>query len=174
MGQSGIKIWVLTGDKVETAINIGRSCNLLTAKMRGKNLLVVDIDESLADAEAKVCVGEGGTLLFGLTVFSFRYICMRYMYIQYLYTIYIRYIYRIYKKYIFFCCFFAIVFLFCLFHLSSVVLLPLALSFLCCVCVGVCVLVCVLGCVGCVCVGVCVGGWVGVLVCVLVCVLCVC
>jgi len=27
---SGIKVWVLTGDKVETAINIGFSCKLLT------------------------------------------------------------------------------------------------------------------------------------------------
>ena len=28
--QAGIKIWVLTGDKIETAINIGFSCKLLT------------------------------------------------------------------------------------------------------------------------------------------------
>jgi magnesium-transporting ATPase (P-type) len=27
--QAGIKIWVLTGDKIETAINIGYSCKLL-------------------------------------------------------------------------------------------------------------------------------------------------
>ena len=40
LAQAGIKIWVCTGDKVETAINIGRSCNLLTARMRGPNLLV--------------------------------------------------------------------------------------------------------------------------------------
>lgn len=26
---AGIKIWVLTGDKIETAINIGFSCSLL-------------------------------------------------------------------------------------------------------------------------------------------------
>ena len=43
LAQAGIKIWVLTGDKVETAINIGRSCHLLTPRMRGKNLLVIDI-----------------------------------------------------------------------------------------------------------------------------------
>ncbi len=41
LAQAGIKIWVLTGDKVETAINIGRSCNLLTPEMHGNNLLVV-------------------------------------------------------------------------------------------------------------------------------------
>ncbi|KAI8827071.1 uncharacterized protein EV422DRAFT_490584, partial [Fimicolochytrium jonesii] len=30
---AGIKVWVLTGDKLETAINIGLSCNLLTRDM---------------------------------------------------------------------------------------------------------------------------------------------
>ena len=30
---AGIKVWVLTGDKIETAINIGFSCNLLTQNM---------------------------------------------------------------------------------------------------------------------------------------------
>ncbi|CCD24270.1 aminophospholipid-translocating P4-type ATPase DNF1 NDAI_0C06110 [Naumovozyma dairenensis CBS 421] len=38
LGQAGIKLWVLTGDKVETAINIGFSCNLLNNDME---LLVV-------------------------------------------------------------------------------------------------------------------------------------
>ncbi|KAK8703459.1 hypothetical protein V6N13_047118 [Hibiscus sabdariffa] len=32
--QAGIKVWVLTGDKQETAISIGLSCKLLTADMR--------------------------------------------------------------------------------------------------------------------------------------------
>lgn len=27
--QAGIKLWILTGDKIETAINIGFSCNVL-------------------------------------------------------------------------------------------------------------------------------------------------
>ena len=31
--ESGIKVWVLTGDKVETAINIGYSCRLLVEGM---------------------------------------------------------------------------------------------------------------------------------------------
>lgn len=31
--QAGIKVWVLTGDKMETAINIGYSCQLLTPSM---------------------------------------------------------------------------------------------------------------------------------------------
>ena len=30
---AGIKLWVLTGDKVETAINIGFSCDLLDQEM---------------------------------------------------------------------------------------------------------------------------------------------
>lgn len=29
LAKAGIVLWMLTGDKVETAINIGRSCNLL-------------------------------------------------------------------------------------------------------------------------------------------------
>ena len=28
--KAGIKVWVLTGDKIETAVNIGYSCKLLT------------------------------------------------------------------------------------------------------------------------------------------------
>lgn len=31
--ESGIKVWVLTGDKMETAVNIGFSCNLLSSEM---------------------------------------------------------------------------------------------------------------------------------------------
>lgn len=31
--QAGIKFWVLTGDKIETAINIGFSCNVLDDEM---------------------------------------------------------------------------------------------------------------------------------------------
>lgn len=38
LSQAGIKLWVLTGDKIETAINIGFSCNLLENDMK---LLVV-------------------------------------------------------------------------------------------------------------------------------------
>lgn len=34
LAQAGIKLWVLTGDKVETAINIGFSCNLLGNEMK--------------------------------------------------------------------------------------------------------------------------------------------
>jgi phospholipid-transporting ATPase len=54
LANADIKIWVLTGDKVETAINIGKSCKLLTPKMAGDhNMLVIDIDEQLPDEEAE-------------------------------------------------------------------------------------------------------------------------
>jgi len=33
MKDAGIKVWVLTGDKIETAVNIGVSCGLLDSKM---------------------------------------------------------------------------------------------------------------------------------------------
>ncbi|KAH6697629.1 phospholipid-transporting ATPase [Plectosphaerella plurivora] len=42
LGQAGIKLWVLTGDKVETAINIGFSCNLLNNDME---LIHLKVDE---------------------------------------------------------------------------------------------------------------------------------
>ncbi|GJN67478.1 hypothetical protein PLIIFM63780_004919 [Purpureocillium lilacinum] len=42
LGQAGIKLWVLTGDKVETAINIGFSCNLLNNDME---LVHMKVDE---------------------------------------------------------------------------------------------------------------------------------
>lgn len=45
LGQAGIKLWVLTGDKVETAINIGFSCNLLNNDMELIHLKVSE-DES--------------------------------------------------------------------------------------------------------------------------------
>ncbi|KAJ2714823.1 phospholipid transporting ATPase, partial [Coemansia spiralis] len=40
---AGIKLWVLTGDKTETAINIGYSCNLLNTDMQ---LVVVKADDA--------------------------------------------------------------------------------------------------------------------------------
>ncbi|KAJ5203654.1 uncharacterized protein N7498_004533 [Penicillium cinerascens] len=42
LADAGIKLWVLTGDKVETAINIGFSCNLLNNNME---LIVLNIAE---------------------------------------------------------------------------------------------------------------------------------
>lgn len=42
LGRAGIKLWVLTGDKVETAINIGFSCNLLNNDLE---LIHIKVDE---------------------------------------------------------------------------------------------------------------------------------
>ncbi|ORX91371.1 phospholipid-transporting ATPase [Basidiobolus meristosporus CBS 931.73] len=50
LAQAGIKIWILTGDRQETAINIGYSCKLLTEDMR---LLVFD-QESHVDFEKEL------------------------------------------------------------------------------------------------------------------------
>ncbi|KAL9051738.1 MAG: hypothetical protein Q9162_005840 [Coniocarpon cinnabarinum] len=52
LGTAGIKLWVLTGDKVETAINIGFSCNLLNNDM---DLIMLQIEDgNLATAEAEL------------------------------------------------------------------------------------------------------------------------
>jgi phospholipid-translocating ATPase len=52
LANAGIKLWVLTGDKVETAINIGFSCNLLNNDME---LIVFKFeDEQLSIAEAEL------------------------------------------------------------------------------------------------------------------------
>jgi len=47
LADAGIKLWVLTGDKVETAINIGFSCNLLSNEM---DLIVFKPQEETAEA----------------------------------------------------------------------------------------------------------------------------
>ena len=47
LGDAGIKLWVLTGDKVETAINIGFSCNLLSNDM---DLIVFTIPNGAMEA----------------------------------------------------------------------------------------------------------------------------
>ncbi|PIN21368.1 P-type ATPase [Handroanthus impetiginosus] len=57
--QAGIKVWVLTGDKQETAISIGLSCRLLTADMQ--QIIINGNSENecrklLCDAKAKYCV----------------------------------------------------------------------------------------------------------------------
>lgn len=33
MKEAGIHVWILTGDKLETAVNIGHSCGLLEKNM---------------------------------------------------------------------------------------------------------------------------------------------
>ena len=46
--EANIKIWVLTGDRQETAINIGYSCKLLTDEM---DLIVCNVDSQDATRE---------------------------------------------------------------------------------------------------------------------------
>ncbi|EGR33431.1 phospholipid-translocating p-type flippase family protein, putative, partial [Ichthyophthirius multifiliis] len=60
--QSGIKVWVLTGDKIETAINIGYSCRLLSneqeqIKIDGlqKDQILDSIDQSLERLQQIQC-----------------------------------------------------------------------------------------------------------------------
>ncbi|KAK9480720.1 hypothetical protein V1514DRAFT_275507 [Lipomyces japonicus] len=50
---AGVKLWVLTGDRVETAINIGFSCNILNTDMEIM-VFQVDSDATVADAEKKL------------------------------------------------------------------------------------------------------------------------
>ena len=52
--QAGIKLWVLTGDKIETAINIGYSCRLLD-----DSLLQPIIDGSRSvEINEQICAAE--------------------------------------------------------------------------------------------------------------------
>ena len=45
MKRTGIKVWVLTGDKIETAVNIGHSAGLLDEKMDKMEIQEVEKDE---------------------------------------------------------------------------------------------------------------------------------
>ncbi|XP_042229397.1 phospholipid-transporting ATPase ID-like isoform X3 [Homarus americanus] len=51
LAMAGIKIWVLTGDKQETAINIGYSCQLLTDEM--VNIFIIDA-QSASEVEEQL------------------------------------------------------------------------------------------------------------------------
>jgi phospholipid-translocating ATPase len=62
LGDAGIKLWVLTGDKVETAINIGFSCNLLSNEM---DLIVFNVEEGNRDVASDLLDQHLGD--FGLT-----------------------------------------------------------------------------------------------------------
>lgn len=70
--EAGIKVWVLTGDKLETAINIGLACNLLEAEMERKNNLLRiegdtlssvtrEVDQAYERVRALVAKENGGT-----------------------------------------------------------------------------------------------------------------
>lgn len=82
MRSAGITIWVLTGDKMETAISIGKSCRLLTEEVT--NLVIsgrrVDVmhalhatDNDLMTAAAKAITITGPALAIVLADESMRY-----------------------------------------------------------------------------------------------------
>ncbi|OOF92686.1 hypothetical protein ASPCADRAFT_209940 [Aspergillus carbonarius ITEM 5010] len=54
LAEAGIKLWVLTGDKVETAINIGYSCNLLNNDMEIMILSAPDADMAAKELDSKL------------------------------------------------------------------------------------------------------------------------
>ncbi|KAK3903448.1 hypothetical protein C8A05DRAFT_43319 [Staphylotrichum tortipilum] len=58
LGDAGIKLWVLTGDKVETAINIGFSCNLLNNDMDLIRLQVHEDEAGLVTEEEYLSIAE--------------------------------------------------------------------------------------------------------------------
>jgi phospholipid-translocating ATPase len=58
LGDAGIKLWVLTGDKVETAINIGFSCNLLNNDLDLLRLQVHEEEASTATEEEYIAMAE--------------------------------------------------------------------------------------------------------------------
>ncbi|KAK9685503.1 aminophospholipid translocase [Basidiobolus ranarum] len=83
LAQAGIKIWILTGDRQETAVNIGYSCKLLTEDMRllifeqesrdsfekalNERLAAVkNAKQSTLDSEPLALVINGATLAFAL------------------------------------------------------------------------------------------------------------
>jgi phospholipid-transporting ATPase len=55
--EAGIKVWVLTGDKIETAVNIGYSCRLLNDEMLDLRIVgrsTAEVAEELAQAKAQL------------------------------------------------------------------------------------------------------------------------
>jgi magnesium-transporting ATPase (P-type) len=49
--EAGIRVWVLTGDKQETAVEIGKACNLITNDMKLLDLTSVSKSELLGKLE---------------------------------------------------------------------------------------------------------------------------
>lgn len=77
MKKAGIKVWVLTGDKIETAINIGFSCQLLNDKMelyvidgKSKNDCLNQISESRKNQINSEGLRASGTVVSGESLFK--------------------------------------------------------------------------------------------------------
>jgi len=71
--KAGIKVWVLTGDKIETAINIGFACNLLTKELErliidGKSYEDVETSIKEANQTIDLCKSVKGVEKFALIV----------------------------------------------------------------------------------------------------------
>ncbi|KAJ9515335.1 hypothetical protein QJQ45_006610 [Haematococcus lacustris] len=58
---SGIKVWVLTGDKVETAISIALSCRLFTEEMALVELRERDFDQALTRTQGTAAPRQAGS-----------------------------------------------------------------------------------------------------------------
>lgn len=54
LAQAGLKIWVLTGDKMETAINIGFACSLLRQGMKQICITTMNSDTLIKDGQGAV------------------------------------------------------------------------------------------------------------------------
>lgn len=54
LAQAGLKLWVLTGDKMETAINIGYSCSLLRQGMKQICISTTNIDGTANDSKEAI------------------------------------------------------------------------------------------------------------------------
>eukprot|EP00347_Sterkiella_histriomuscorum_P021501 403333759 len=72
MKQAGIKVWVLTGDKIETAINIGISCELLNQDMEifivdqtSTKHIMLQITQHRRDQKLTELVRENGVIVSG-------------------------------------------------------------------------------------------------------------
>lgn len=72
MKDAGIKVWVLTGDKVETAINIGYSCRLLNNEMNQFLINGTDpkeifkqLDEAIRDQALTQLLQESAAIVTG-------------------------------------------------------------------------------------------------------------
>lgn len=48
----GISVWMITGDKPNTAISIGRSTGIIDAKATDREVLLLDRTEAMRDAKA--------------------------------------------------------------------------------------------------------------------------
>jgi phospholipid-translocating ATPase len=77
LAQAGIKIWVLTGDKMETAINIGYACSLLRQGMKQITITLETADiaalEKGSDKAALTKVGRASRVLLLLVFFSSKF-----------------------------------------------------------------------------------------------------